>query len=414
MPDVSSRLFRELNDSGHFVLLLDGFDEMLSRVTRADRRRCFNEIAQFVGSRSKLILSGRPGYFPDHSELADVLRGMRWDTDGAAVAPELRPRLHCLQLLDGRELDSFIARENDVRAAVARDLISRNASIHDLARRPVLAGMIVQSAEELKLSGKTDLSVRDLYRVYTDKWVRREEDKGEFRTLVDPEKKATFVRYLAMQMHVDGKLSIHYRNLDSRIRAYFAIDDLEVLDHFSSDIRSCSFLVRSDEGDYRFIHKSFMEYFVAQEFQRLEVSPFAGVFRKPLNSEMIAFLNDETLQQCFLDKRMKIGGLIEALDRHKEELVHEQLFDNAAWLRDLAYQLRKQREMRPFSSMRPRDYEATRQRIFETLTLALTGNPPQSPLNMSYVARIVLDLPTTAELRSLAERYLVARNEPVS
>lgn len=62
--------------------------------------------------------------------------------------------------------------------------------------------------------------------------------------------------------------SVHWSDLPKFIREYLrskvtSYDDLDV---FSSDVRTSNFLVRDESGRYSFVHKSFMEYFVAEHF----------------------------------------------------------------------------------------------------------------------------------------------------
>lgn len=69
---------------------------------------------------------------------------------------------------------------------------------------------------------------------------------------------------LAMKMWFSETQSIHYLDLREHIRTYFPkIVTIEDLDYFDHDTRTCSFLSRDTVGNYYFIHKSFMEFFVA-------------------------------------------------------------------------------------------------------------------------------------------------------
>jgi hypothetical protein len=364
MRDLSLSMFRKLNAAGYFVLLLDGFDEMLARVTKPDRRRCFLEIAQFLAPRSKVILAGRPGYFPDHQELMEVLRAMNVDGPSEVGRKILRHRINCLQLMDGHELNQFLELSSTEVSAKAKTLIEANPSLYDLARRPVLSGMIMVSANDLAAAGKKEVTVRELYQVYTDKWVTREEDKGEFRLLIDPEKKSTFMRYLAMEMHLRRRLSVSYKELGEQIQGHFHLTDVERMDHFGHDIRTCSFLNRSDNGEYRFIHKSFMEFFVACEFERLDDSPFAERFDVPLNGEMIAFLETK------LSLQSRWSVLDEALERigaSKENAMKNQSFEGAASWRDVEKFVKEQAEKLTgkgrFGSMRKSSHSVSAEEV---------------------------------------------------
>ena len=82
--DITLPVFRSLNDEGQFVLLFDGFDEMARNVTPAQRRVCFNEMADFVGPRAKVIPDGTAGLLPRSARAAGC--------SASAHASQLRER----------------------------------------------------------------------------------------------------------------------------------------------------------------------------------------------------------------------------------------------------------------------------------------------------------------------------------
>jgi formylglycine-generating enzyme required for sulfatase activity len=73
-----------------------------------------------------------------------------------------------------------------------------------------------------------------------------------------------FMQELALEMLRRDQLSIHYSRLPERVREHFRLEKAREIDYFEHDIRTCSFLSRDGEGNYRFVHKSFQEFFVAQ------------------------------------------------------------------------------------------------------------------------------------------------------
>lgn len=332
MGDVSLRMFRRLSNWGRLILLLDGFDEMLQRVTKPDRRRCFQEIADYVRPKAKIVITGRPGYFPDHAEFAEVLASME---TSRATGHTIRPRIACLQLMDDSQVERFVQMLPDDERALARDLVFCQPGLLDLARRPVLAKVITESVAQLSELGSEQVTPRRLYEIYTNKWVEIEEDKGSFRVLISPEQKSTFVRYLAMQMHLSGYLAIHYSELDKRVARYFELDSAEKIDQFSHDVRTCSFLNRTDNGEYRFIHKSFMEFFVACEFERLDESPFAQSFDKRLTQEMRSFLDLAKLPEVYQIRTEKIDSVLERVRVQKDNAIRNADYERAAAIRDV-------------------------------------------------------------------------------
>lgn len=79
-----------------------------------------------------------------------------------------------------------------------------------------------------------------------------------------------------------------YREFPAAIKKYFKdVDRIEEIDYFSHDIQSCSFLTSDRTGDFKFIHKSFMEFFVADRI----IGKLISVRRMRNNNRIIKELN---------------------------------------------------------------------------------------------------------------------------
>lgn len=125
----------------------------------------------------------------------------------------------------------------------------------------------------------------ELYRVYTDKWIKdQSRRKGALLTAAE---RKVFVKALAVKLFFDNRSSCNYKEFTSIVQEClhrvqsegdkrFETDDAVSLDYLGSDIQTCTFLVRDVQGNYSFRHKSFMEFFVAQE---LSEELKRGVFR---------------------------------------------------------------------------------------------------------------------------------------
>jgi sulfatase modifying factor 1 len=86
---------------------------------------------------------------------------------------------------------------------------------------------------------------------------------------------------------------VHYSRIPDRVKERFGLEKAEEIDHFEADVRTCNFLNRDDEGDYTFVHKSFMEFFAASRLHRLmlgERATVGGPVR--INEEVRFFLNN--------------------------------------------------------------------------------------------------------------------------
>jgi len=265
--------FARFNADGKLVLLFDGFDEMAQKVDYQTTVDNFEELARAVEDRSKVVLTCRTPYFRTREEAEELLHARRagvWE--GAEDAPELpegpainlseRPNFEIVHLLpfDDEDVQAILQKRAPDEWEEYWLQIQDTYNLPELAQRPVLLDMIVCSFPQLE-PGQAINAAR-LYELYTDLWLTRDWERG--RTLITRDDKRVFMQQLALEMHRRGELSIHYSGLSGRVREHFRLEKADEIDYFDSDVRTCAFLNRDPEGNYRFMHRSFGEFFVAQ------------------------------------------------------------------------------------------------------------------------------------------------------
>ena len=263
-----------LINRGRVVLILDGFDEMARAVDREIRYQTIAELSTICTESAKLILTGRPSYFPTQDELLQVVAGADLHSDLYSAARSAVDELvtyDLVQLLPftAEQVRDYVAQyfsDEDERTEMLR-YIDTTYNLLDLASRPVLLDMMVKSLPRLtrrkSTAPSTIVNAANLYDVYTGLWVDREEKKGYFRRLIRKADKLRFMEELAFQMLLDARSSILPSNLGTPIREFFRVEDSQV-EYFSHDIRTCSFLRRGPDG-YTFVHRSFQEFFSARK-----------------------------------------------------------------------------------------------------------------------------------------------------
>jgi tetratricopeptide (TPR) repeat protein len=274
--------FLRLAELGKFLVILDGFDEMAKQVDLNVRRRNFRELAKLTIGRNKVILSGRPNYFLTQDEIDQVF------TTGAGAGDPYRralqsaakplPRYDVLRLtlFDRWQIEEFLKNQSEFLKACGiddwrelRQTIARTYNLEELARTPVLLDIIIKTLSQLRTQ-VSEINAAKLYGIYTDHWLDEEYGKGEMRWLITRADKELFMLDLAWSMlTTDGRPEIHFSQLSRRVQQHFKLDRSTEIDYFSSDIRFCSYLGHSEtDGMYRFIHKSFMEYFCARHIMQ--------------------------------------------------------------------------------------------------------------------------------------------------
>lgn len=258
-----------LNQEGRLLLIFDGFDEMERRAS--DYRTAldnFWEIAKLITPRSKILLTCRTAFFRHRTDEDEVLKSERGDV-------KVLKGEEVINLSDRRKFEVLHLSEFDndqIQEALRRlapdnwqnlfEKIRSLPNIEDLAHRPVLLGMIAQTLPAL--SKDEDFNLATLYQRYTDDLLRHRAES------IPPEERQYFVQELAWEMQTTGRLSVRWSEFPDRVTAHFGLkDDPKKAAFFEQDIRTQSYLVRDDEGNYRFAHRSIQEYFVARKIAQI-------------------------------------------------------------------------------------------------------------------------------------------------
>jgi formylglycine-generating enzyme required for sulfatase activity len=270
---ASYEAFTRFNADGKLALLFDGFDEMAQKVDYQTTVDNFEELARAVEQQSKVILTCRTPYFRTRQEAEELLWGR---TSEVPATPEVsghfpeRPLIHLTDRPSFEIVHLLPFDDGDIQAILRKRFpaeweeywheIQETYNLTELAQRPVLLDMIACSLPELEFSQVVNAA--KLYEAYTDLWLTRDWDKG--RHLITQHDKRLFMQALALEMPRRDELSIHYSKLPEQVQEHFHLEKATELDYFEHDIRTCSFLNRDPTGNYRFVHKSFQEFFVAQ------------------------------------------------------------------------------------------------------------------------------------------------------
>lgn len=279
---------QKLLEDGKIILLLDGFDEMESKSNKDIILHNFLEINKLITKKSKVILTSRTHYFKTHSQVNDIFNP-QYDTELLKMIRG-NPRFKVMELLEFNQgqIIEFLELHTDSYMDMWRKIKS-TYNLDDLSKRPILLEMIIRTLPTLLETGQ-EINSSKLYEIYTDIWIQRE----DWRSIMDPEEKAIFMAKLALNMFLNNIQSVHFTELHQIVLDHFkkTIISKDDADIFITDTRTCSFLNRDESGNYKFIHKSFMEFFVAKQFYN-EICNYGIKFfkEKPLPPEIIDFMS---------------------------------------------------------------------------------------------------------------------------
>jgi hypothetical protein len=256
-------------DGGDRIYLLDGLDEMGPSATIAAIRSNLVLLRPFMTSGSRVVISCRTHLFASDSDIEIALRA-------PASAGEL--------LADVRASRRYLVAEiQELTASEAQAIISALLpgedprtvweelglyhDLQDLARRPILLGLIVDSLTTLREEATKGrpITEADIYDAYVETWVMRESPKLVGAGI---DRQLTLAEAIARSLYRQSVLTLTREELVDEVRSHYRdeIFSLADLNAFEYATRDASFLKCDLAGSYRFLHGSFFEYFAARAF----------------------------------------------------------------------------------------------------------------------------------------------------
>ncbi len=264
-------LFQELNRSGSFLVMLDGFDEMKHSMSVAVFRYTFKELLKLVTGASKVVLSGRPTAFLGDAERLEFLHALvvrgghehlikgRAQFVEVAIAPFGQEQIIAFI----RKYQRYMRDEKKYEQVPSEGEFLQSPALMDLARRPVHLQMLFEVLPVYRgdLSG---LAVQDLYMSFLDILVEREAEKParqRFSAVIRRE----FLRALAFHMWMKSAPKLALDELpivefceSVEFSAKFELDDIR------RDLTAGAFLEVGYPEQVYFPHRSIQEFLLAE------------------------------------------------------------------------------------------------------------------------------------------------------
>lgn len=311
---IDYELFLWLLKSGRIVLILDGFDEMSSQVDHNVRLKSFNMIKDISKFPNKVIIAGRPTFFPNIDEMCQIL-GLLTDKSDiySSLGHDLQKKIGLVVEFETIELKQF--NDDQVNQLLRsyqkhfteigfgdwkklKHIINTTYNLFELSKRPFLLDLIINTIPEID-AAKAPINIASLYRLYTNFWCDIEWARGEVKHLISTNARKALMEFLAYKMHKSSKTQIRCSEIPSSI---FKVNDkcAKNVEWYRHDVGNCTFLTLSDDGLFEFVHKSFMEYFIASKILKDLMEKCAEEIQL---SDTIALFISELIDKSFYNKR---------------------------------------------------------------------------------------------------------------
>ena len=259
--------FRYMLREGRVVLLFDGFDELAMRVTYNRAADHLDTLVQAAEGRAKVVVSSRTQHFRSDEQVTTAL--------GARV--ELLPgrRLVSIEDFDDGQILAFLVKlyDGDRRRAEARfELLRDVRDLLGLSRNPRMLTFIADLPDEQLRQARDqrgEITSAELYRLLLERWIRYEQARAEPKGTaphLEVEERWEAVTRLALRLWQTTDRTVGLADLASTVTETLGkLADRQVdLEQATHAVGSGTLLVRSEEGQFTFVHQSVLEWLVAR------------------------------------------------------------------------------------------------------------------------------------------------------
>lgn len=326
--DDLKEIAKDKKKASKTILLLDAFDEYkgllppkepdgLSNDERFRKR--LDEIVELVQYCREVVITSRSQYFPGQEKEDFTLKVPKYGSNGFHVLAKLY-----LSPFDEREIEQYLNKKfgrwkfwNNKKKALAWNIVDTSPK---LMVRPMLLAYI-----DYLMAAKTDFkNTYEVYETLVERWLEREANKRKHEVKHRKKFKKdlyAFSRLVAIQIHYirlnSGSFSISYKTGKELCRTH----DLDLDDY---EMTGQSLLTRDANHNWKFAHKSILEFFLAKE--AIDNSDFYTVFDFTGMDMVKLFCREKGVADFILIKggTFLMGSPESEVDRNeKDETPHE-------------------------------------------------------------------------------------------
>ncbi|CAM5666578.1 TIR domain-containing protein [Streptomyces aurantiogriseus] len=293
---IDLRAFRYMLQQGRIVLLFDGFDELVNQVTYDRAAERLQVLLDSAVDSAKIVVSSRTQHFRSQGQVLTAL--------GERVGLLPHRRVLAVQEFTPQQIHAYLANryDGDERAADRRvRLLDAIPDLLALCRNPRLLGFVADlDDDQLRAvagAGRA-LSPAGLYQEVLTSWLRHEEQRaggGPGRAPgLSLDQLWNAVTALALRLWESGQESLRLDELTDVAETLTGLAESRLsVPQAAHAVGSGSLLVRSDDGVFRFIHGSVVEWLVARACAlRLAADDTALLTRRQLSRLAVEFLCD--------------------------------------------------------------------------------------------------------------------------
>ncbi len=292
---IDLRALRYMLRQGRVVLLFDGFDELVNRVSYERAADHLHTLLNAAVDRAKIVVSSRTQHFRSREQVLTPL--------GERVGLLPQRRLLSVEGFVPDQIRRFLVNSYPEEETADRrfGLLQAIPQLLALCANPRLLSFVAALKEEdlraVAESGRT-LSAARLYEDILNSWLRNEERRGQggpgAAPGLDLTQLWTVVTAIALRLWESGRSSLRVDELQEIVTDTFgSLSESGLFSQETQAVGAGTLLVRVEDGIFHFIHESVIEWLVAREAaQRLNRQDDALLSLRALPTLAVEFFCD--------------------------------------------------------------------------------------------------------------------------
>lgn len=270
ITDFPSGLIEYYIRTGRVVLLLDGLDEIHPISSTDDILDTITTILASLSGQGKAVISCRRHLFESTEEEYGYFGSYTYFANSQQLQTEIRrlfsgmPSTYIayVEKFSEENIYDYLKKKCGLEKGECDAIFAQFYGFKEMCSTPVLLAMIGATITDksLDIKKKSDWPILDLYEGYVNRWIKR--DKA--RSVLPEELRKEFSKMIASRFARDRITSCDWAKVRSILVEAPEWGKTMVTDEEAQrEIRTGGFLVREDDGKYRFVHRSIMEYLSA-------------------------------------------------------------------------------------------------------------------------------------------------------
>ncbi|MES1242792.1 MAG: pentapeptide repeat-containing protein [Acidobacteriota bacterium] len=261
--------FRYMLEQGRIALLVDGFDELATRVTYARAMEHFSALLEAANGEARIVVTIRREHFESDSRITTAL--------GEQVEGLPGRRVVLLQPFGPDQVRAFLVHllGGEAAAQARFDLLARVGDLLGLAHNPRMLSFLADIPEErlreaaASAGNSGGVTAAELYRLIVNRWLgreiaRAEDGEGEAPGLTYSERLEALTR-IALRLWRAEESALDLADLTDEVSRSVAGLRRAPVDSETAafQVGSGTLLVRGEDDAFSFVHPSLLEWLVA-------------------------------------------------------------------------------------------------------------------------------------------------------